>query len=80
MMTGLPVVASRVGGIREQVADGTTGLLVPPRQPGPLAEALRRLASDPDLRARMGSAGRSRAVELYDEAKVVGRTLDLLGL
>ncbi len=46
----------------------------------PLAEALRRLAEDPALRARMGEAGRARALEHYTEAKVLARTLDLLGL
>jgi glycosyltransferase involved in cell wall biosynthesis len=46
----------------------------------PLAAALRRLADDPVLRARMGQAGRERAMAFFEEAKVVGRTLDLLGL
>jgi glycosyltransferase involved in cell wall biosynthesis len=80
MLVGLPVVASDIRGPREQVVDGETGLLVPPAQVGPLARALCRLAADPKLRSRMGEAGRRRALELYDEAKVVGRTLDLLGL
>jgi glycosyltransferase involved in cell wall biosynthesis len=80
MLTGLPVVATAVRGPREQVVAGETGLLVPPGSVPPLAEALRRLVGDPGLRARMGEAGRARALELYDEAKVVGRTLDLLGL
>jgi glycosyltransferase involved in cell wall biosynthesis len=57
-----------------------TGLLVPPMTVAPLAAALQRLAADPALRARMGAAGRSRALDRFDEAKVVGRTLDLLGL
>jgi glycosyltransferase involved in cell wall biosynthesis len=80
MLVGLPVVASNIRGPREQVVHGETGLLVPPATVAPLAEALCRLAADPALRARMGQAGRRRAVELYDEARVVGRTLDLLGL
>jgi glycosyltransferase involved in cell wall biosynthesis len=80
MLTGLPVVASDIEGPREQVVHGVTGLLVPPRQVPPLADALRRLAADPALRATMGAAGRERAVQLYDEARVVERTLDLLGL
>jgi glycosyltransferase involved in cell wall biosynthesis len=79
MLSGLPVVASDVPGPREQVVHGHTGVLVPPRRPGPLAAALRRLAADPKLRARMGAAGRARALDLYDEARVVARTLDLLG-
>jgi glycosyltransferase involved in cell wall biosynthesis len=80
MLTGLPVVATDISGPREQVVDGETGLLVPPRQAAPLAAALARLATDPGLRATMGEAGRARACDLYDEARVVNHTLDLLGL
>ena len=80
MLTGLPVVATAIRGPREQVVDGETGLLVPPATVAPLAAALRRLVADPALRARMGAAGRARAVALYDEAAVLARTLDLLGL
>ncbi|WP_426955362.1 glycosyltransferase family 4 protein [Muricoccus radiodurans] len=80
MLTGLPVVATDIRGPREQVVEGGTGFLVPPMTVAPLAEALGKLAADPALRARMGEAGRARALELYDEAAVVGRTLDLLGL
>ncbi len=79
MLTGLPVVATAIRGPREQVVEGETGLLVPPQQSAPLAVALRRLTDDAALRARMGEAGRARAVALYDEASVVARTLDLLG-
>jgi len=80
MLTGLPVVASDFPGPNEQVVDGVTGILVPPRTVDPLGQAMRRLADDPALRARMGEAGRQRALDLYDEAKVLARTLDLLGL
>jgi len=80
MLAGLPVVATAIRGPREQVMDGETGLLVPPRQVAPLAAALRRLAGDAALRRRMGQAGRTRALALYDEAQVVERTLDLLRL
>ena len=80
MLTGLPVVATRIRGPREQVEDGSTGLLVPPRDVPALAAALGRLVSEPELRARMGQAGRDRALARYDEARVVARTLDLLGL
>ena len=80
MLTGLPVVATDVRGPREQVVDGETGFLVPPFEVRPLAEALRRLVADPALRARMGEAGRARALERYTEAEVLARTLDLLGL
>ena len=80
MLAGLPVVATAIRGPREQVVDGATGLLVPSATVAPLATALNRLVADPDLRARMGAAGRARAVERYDEAAVINRTLDLLGL
>lgn len=80
MLTGLPVVATDIRGPREQVLPGVTGILVPPRQAPPLAEALARLSTDPGMRAAMGSAGRTRALDLYDEEKVLARTLDLLGL
>ncbi len=80
MLCGIAVVASDIDGPREQVVQGVTGLLVPPRQAAKLAAALGRLAKDADLRARMGAAGRARALERYDEAKIVARTLDLLGL
>ena len=80
MLTGLPVVATDIRGPREQVVAGETGLLVPPETSAPLAEALSQLATDGALRARMGEAGRARALERFDEAKIIGRTLDLLGL
>ena len=63
MAAGLPVVGTRVGGIPEAVRDGETGLLVPPRDPAALAEALVRLALDPARRAAMGARGRDEARE-----------------
>ncbi len=80
MLTGLPVVATAIRGPREQVLDGQTGLLVPPMTIAPLAAALRTLCAGPALRTRMGQAGLERALTLYTEAAIVGRTLDLLGL
>jgi glycosyltransferase involved in cell wall biosynthesis len=79
MLCGLPVVATKIRGPREQVVDGETGFLVAPREVAPLAQALCRLAENAALRARMGAAGRARALALYEEATVVARTLDLLG-
>jgi len=80
MLTGLPVVATDISGVREQVVDGETGLLVPPFAVPPLAVALTRLAGDSALRARFGASGRARALARFDEAVVVARTLDALGL
>ena len=62
MACGTAVVASRIGGIPEVVADGETGLLVPPGEPAPLAAALNTLTRDPDRARAMGQAGRKRAV------------------
>jgi glycosyltransferase involved in cell wall biosynthesis len=59
--SGRPVVASAIGGLRDAVADGETGLLVPPGDAQGLREALCMLLRDPQLRARMGEAGRVRA-------------------
>jgi glycosyltransferase involved in cell wall biosynthesis len=58
-----PVVASRVGGLAEAVVDGRTGLLVPPEDAEALRLAIARLASDGDLRRRLGEAGPSRLAE-----------------
>jgi glycosyltransferase involved in cell wall biosynthesis len=80
MLTGLPVIAADVRGPAEQVVPEETGLLVPPGDAPALAAALDRLVRDPALRARMGEAGRARALERYDETRVLARTLDLLGL
>ncbi len=80
MLTGLAVVATDIRGPREQVVDGETGYLVPPAEVAPLAAALSRLVADAGLRAAMGAAGRARAIDRFDEAKVLDRTLDLLGL
>jgi glycosyltransferase involved in cell wall biosynthesis len=66
MAAGLPVVASRVGGVPEAVLDGRTGLLVRPRDPAELAAALGRLVAEPTLRRRLGAAGRARAEERFD--------------
>lgn len=59
MGAGLPVVASRVGGIPEVVRDGETGLLVPPGDAAALGAALARVAGDPALRARLGASARA---------------------
>jgi phosphatidylinositol alpha-1,6-mannosyltransferase len=61
---GLPVVASRSGGIPDAVVDGKSGFLVPPGDADAAAQALIRLVCDKDLSARMGAAGRTQAESL----------------
>ena len=74
MACGIPVIASRVGGHKDTVVHGKTGLLVPSRQPGRLAESLGRLLAEPTVRALFSEASRERADELYSWAEVVRAT------
>ena len=77
MATGLPVLATAVGGNGELVVPGGTGLLVPPADVDALTDALATYAADPDLRRRHGAAGRARAVEQFSLTTMVTRYLDL---
>jgi glycosyltransferase involved in cell wall biosynthesis len=79
MAAGRPVVASRVGGLAEAVADGETGLLVPPGDAAALATALGRLVAEPALRERLGAAGRRRAAARHDPANMADGTLACYG-
>jgi starch synthase len=93
MACSCPVVASKVGGIPEAVADGETGILVPFESKGPpsyepkdpdrfardLAAAVNELAKDPALRTRMGEAGRRRVEEKFSWGMIARRTLELYG-
>jgi glycosyltransferase involved in cell wall biosynthesis len=65
MAAGLPVVATRAGGIPELVADGVSGLLVPPDDVQALANALTTLIGDRELRVEMGAAGRRRVEKQF---------------
>lgn len=80
MLTGLPVVATNIRGSRELVIDGETGILVPVGSANDLANALRELVEDSALRNRMGAAGLMQARERYDEAVIIRRQLEHLGL
>ncbi len=77
MAAGLPVVATAVGGTPEVVVDGVTGLLVPPHDPQSLAQAIIRLLGDPDLRRRMGQAGRERVERHFTVERMVRETESL---
>ena len=78
MATGLPVVATSIRGCREEVADGETGILVPPRDHEALAAAIGRILLSPDLRAAMGKAGRERVAARFDERRIVAREIECL--
>jgi len=75
MAHGRPVVATRVGGLLDLVVDGETGIVVPPRDPAALRSALERLLAAPDLRRKLGSAGRDRARTHFSWERVTDATL-----
>ena len=77
MACGTAVVGSRVGGIPEVVADGSTGLLVPPDDPEALADALNTLVRDTALADAMGKAGRQRCVAEFGWRAVAAQTAAL---
>jgi glycosyltransferase involved in cell wall biosynthesis len=71
------IVATDVPGCRDIVRHGTNGLLVPPKNPAALADAIATLLNDPSLRAAMGRRGREIAVNEFSEEKVIQQTLAL---
>jgi N-acetyl-alpha-D-glucosaminyl L-malate synthase BshA len=73
MACHVPVIATAVGGLPEVVADGETGYLFPVGDVAAMAEAAIRLLSDDELRTRFGRAARRRAVEHFDQDRVVAR-------
>ncbi|MEU1054358.1 glycosyltransferase [Streptomyces sp. NPDC005876] len=70
MACGVPVLATDVGGHRDSVADGVTGRLVAPGDPGAVADAARALLADPGLRREQGRAGRDRVLTHYTWRRV----------
>jgi glycosyltransferase involved in cell wall biosynthesis len=77
---GVPVVATPVGGIRETVVDGETGLLVPTGDPAALAAAIRRLLEDREAAQAMAAEAKRRVRERFSVERVVEETLHLYGL
>ena len=77
MATGLPVIATDVGGNRELVAPEITGLLVPPKDPAAICNALTRFASGELLAEKLGSQARSRVVERFSLEEMTSRYTDL---
>jgi glycosyltransferase involved in cell wall biosynthesis len=73
MAMELPVVSTNCDGVLDIVVEGETGLYVPPRNSTELASALLRLIDDPDLRRRLGLAGRKRVLDLFDRRNQIDR-------
>ena len=78
MATGLPVVATDIRGCREEVVEGTTGYLVPPREHLPLASAVVKLLGSDELASAMGRAARERVTERFDERAIVRLQVQML--
>jgi glycosyltransferase involved in cell wall biosynthesis len=77
MRAGLPVVASDIGGVKEAVADGRSGLLFPPGSVEKLKQALAELLRGPELRRKMGAEGRRRYKQFFNLEQMVDKTLSL---
>jgi glycosyltransferase involved in cell wall biosynthesis len=75
--TGLPIIASGIGGLPDIVESGRTGYLIEPGDRQGLAGALRELIDNPHIARGLGRAGRARAVERFDARTNAGRIIDL---
>ena len=71
MLAGRPVIATRAGGVPEIIEDGVSGILVPPGNPDELAAAIVRVLSDPVGTERLAQRGRARALELFNEKRML---------
>jgi glycosyltransferase involved in cell wall biosynthesis len=71
MASGLPVIGSAIGGVPEMIADGETGLLVPPNDPEALAEAIRKILQARSLSESMGRRGRQRAIANFQPPRFI---------
>jgi glycosyltransferase involved in cell wall biosynthesis len=77
MRAGLPVVASDVGGVRETIDDGRTGFLIPHGDTETLRARLQTLIDDPELRRRMGEAGREKYEKCFGYRSMIEKTMDI---
>src|SRR5690606_10448899 len=71
LASGVPVVASDIGGVREWLVPGVTGLLAPPKDSAALAQGMRRILESPALNRRMGEAGLQLIRERFDPERHV---------
>jgi glycosyltransferase involved in cell wall biosynthesis len=77
MACALPIVATKVGGIPDQVMDGENGILVKPREPAQLAKALAKLSKDKALRREMQVKSYQIAIERYDMNSYISKLVDV---
>ena len=70
-----PIVATAIDGITEQISDGVEGLLVPARDPGALARAIKRMADDPPLARALANRARKRVVDDFSVQKMITETV-----
>jgi glycosyltransferase involved in cell wall biosynthesis len=80
MAAGIPVIATDVPGIRDVVQNAQTGLLVPPRSPRALAQAIDRVRDDAELRRRLTDAARAQVAQRFTWETVLGQYRKLLGV
>jgi len=73
MLVGLPCVTTHVGSMAELAVDGTTALVVPPQDSAALAQALRKLVTDEELRAKLGAAARKHCSEKHSSERMLDR-------
>jgi glycosyltransferase involved in cell wall biosynthesis len=78
MATGLPVITTPIGGIVDIVEDGKTGYFVPSDDLAALADRIQALRRDPELRLRMGAAGRKTIEERFDNERIAATVVDIL--
>jgi len=74
---GLPIVTTDTPGCREVVDDGVNGYLVPPRNASLVAESLKKLIENPELRSQFGQAGRDKVLKEFTVDKVVEETMNI---
>ena len=74
---GKPIITTDFPGCREVVEHNTNGILVPPKNVAALVSAVQNLLESPELRTRLGAAGRRKAVLDFDEEKINGQFMEL---
>ena len=77
MAAGLPVIASRVGGVPSQITEGETGMIFEPGDIQRLTECLTSLLGDDEMRRSFANAARSQARDLYRADRIAEKTIDV---